>query len=196
MPTLPYHISDRYSYPPPPLYTWRLASPRVVGQAARATDAVGEADRYCMDVPCGNFRLDFSQRSLRTVDISPLGILLYDATVFVLCAPSCFHWCRRSVCLRNHGLRAPLRIGCKWTPLTLRLLVSRSALCLRANIVLLCNSDSWLFLSQLLMMEFKPCRSSGCLGPPVLAHRRCLRHLKCLTRREGLWSPLSFRALP
>ena len=94
------------------------------------------------------------------------------------------------------GYEHLLELVVKWTPLTLRLLVSRSALCLRANIVLLCNIDSWPFLSQLLMMEFEPCRSSGCLGPPVLAHKRCLRHLKCLTRREGLWSPLSFRALP
>ena len=61
------------------------------------------------------------------------------------------------------------------------------------NNVPLCNIDSCFSLPQLVGMEFRPCRSSGCLGPPLLAHKRCLKHIKCLTRREGLWSPLTCR---
>ena len=44
-------------------------------------------------------------------------------------------------------------------------------------------------LPQLSGMDFNPCKTKGCLGPPIIGDSRCIHHVSCSTQREGLWSP-------
>ena len=55
----------------------------------------------------------------------------------------------------------------------------------------LCNIDSWFFPYRITTMSFTPCAAGGCHDLPLFGHLKCLRHVRCIAPRKGLWDPAS-----